>query len=177
MEPECSLPCSQELRPQSLWTLCYNSDSWNVSVYCFLLRNDIWRLIEFVMLRKVVKLIKMNLYVGDLCKCVIFFIHGALLSPRHRMSSFCGWRNSLHVWRLVVGISNKWSWTATNVWSSSLGLGVRLTTFYHKKCIVAKNNQKASEPDSLFEHRVLVRDQWGDLDVDGRIISGRIYGR
>lgn len=39
---------------------------------CFFVRNDIQSQIVFAMIRKLVKLMlmKMNLYVGDLCVCV-----------------------------------------------------------------------------------------------------------
>jgi hypothetical protein len=49
------------------------------------------------------------------------------LSPRHDASSGCGWKNSLHIWRIAANISNKQSQITDKGWSSSWGLGVGLT--------------------------------------------------
>jgi hypothetical protein len=45
------------------------------------------------------------------------------LSPRHGVSSGCGWRSGLQLWRVAANKLNKQSWTADKGWSSSLGLG------------------------------------------------------
>ena len=47
------------------------------------------------------------------------------LSPRHRASSGCGWRNGLLTWRVAANILNKQSRAADKGWSFSLGVGRR----------------------------------------------------
>jgi hypothetical protein len=55
------------------------------------------------------------------------------LPPRHGASSGCGWRNGLQLWRLAANILNKQPRTNNKGWSSSLGLGLELTTLHLKK--------------------------------------------
>jgi hypothetical protein len=43
--------------------------------------------------------------------------------------------NGLQIWRVAANILNKQSWIADKGWSSSLGLGVGLTT-PHRKIII-----------------------------------------
>jgi hypothetical protein len=45
------------------------------------------------------------------------------LSPQHGVSSGCGWRNGLQIWRVAANIRNKQSRTADKGWSSSLEVG------------------------------------------------------
>jgi hypothetical protein len=45
------------------------------------------------------------------------------LSLQHGMSSGCGWRNSLQLWRLAANILNKQLRTNDKGWSSSLRVG------------------------------------------------------
>jgi hypothetical protein len=52
-------------------------------------------------------------------------------------------RNGLQIWRVATDILNKQSWTAKKGWSSSLGLGVGLTTPHHKKLSYYENSQEA----------------------------------
>jgi hypothetical protein len=48
-------------------------------------------------------------------------INGSL-SSQHCVSSGCGWRNSLQVWKVAANVLNKQSWGADKGWSSSLGI-------------------------------------------------------
>jgi hypothetical protein len=61
------------------------------------------------------------------------------LSPQHGASSGCGWRNGLQLWRSVANILNKKPRTDNKGRSSSLGLGVGLTTLHRKNKLVSKN--------------------------------------
>jgi hypothetical protein len=45
------------------------------------------------------------------------------LSPQHGVSSGCGWRNGLQIWRVAASILNTQSRTADKGWSSSFGVG------------------------------------------------------
>jgi hypothetical protein len=45
------------------------------------------------------------------------------LSPRHGVSSGCGWRNGLRIWRVAANTLNKQSRTADKGWPSSLEVG------------------------------------------------------
>jgi hypothetical protein len=61
-------------------------------------------------------------------------------------------RDGLQLWRLAVNILNKQSWAYNKGWSSSLGLGVGLTTPHRKKQTVTKSYTKPrSWTDSLDE--------------------------
>jgi hypothetical protein len=71
------------------------------------------------------------------------------MPPQHGASSGCGWRNDFQLWKLAANILNKQQWTNHKGWSSSLGLGERLTIIRRKKKYYEKSN-RASDLDGLF---------------------------
>jgi hypothetical protein len=75
---------------------------------------------------------------------------GGSLSPQHGVSSGCGWRNGLQLWRVAANILNKQMRTNDKGWSSSLGLGVEIKTLYRKNKFVTKNEtEPQTRSDSL----------------------------
>jgi hypothetical protein len=58
--------------------------------------------------------------------------------------------NGLQIWRVPAKILNKQLRTADKGWSSSLGLGVGLTTTHHKKLSCYENSQEASDMRGLL---------------------------
>jgi hypothetical protein len=62
------------------------------------------------------------------------------LSPRNGASSGCGWK-------VAANILHKQSRTADKGWSSSLGLGVGLTTHHRKNVTCYEMFQSASDMD------------------------------
>jgi hypothetical protein len=67
------------------------------------------------------------------------------LSPQHSMSSCCRW------W-VTVNIFNKKPWTNDKGWSSSMWLGVGLTTPHHKKIV-----SKSYITTSIYKCSVFIR--------------------
>jgi hypothetical protein len=60
--------------------------------------------------------------------------------------------DGLQIWRVTANILNKQTWMADKGWSSSLGLGVWLTTPHRKKNkFVAKCQKEASDLEGFFE--------------------------
>jgi hypothetical protein len=51
----------------------------------------------------------------------------------HGISSGCGWRIGLQIWRVAVNISNKQSPPPTRVGPPALGFGKVITTPHHYK--------------------------------------------
>jgi hypothetical protein len=58
--------------------------------------------------------------------------------------------DSLQIWRVAVNILNKQLQTADKGWSSSLGLGVCLTTSHHKKYASYERSQEALDLNRFF---------------------------
>jgi hypothetical protein len=85
-------------------------------------------------------------------------------------SSGCGWRAVLRVRRVAVNILNKQLWTADKGWSSSLGLGVGLTTPYRKFFLLLRNVSKHLGPGLILWHDLSNagpqgdKDRWGELN-------------
>jgi hypothetical protein len=92
------------------------------------------------------------------------------LSPQHGASSGCGWWNGLQLWRLAANIFNKQPRTDNKGWSSSLGLGVGLTTLHHKNKLVTKKSNSLGAGQILWindpSYRIWIRDlKRGMLEV------------
>jgi hypothetical protein len=97
---------------------------------------------------------------SSVCLCTPML--GWSLSPQHGVSSGCGWKNDLQLWRLAENIMNKQPRIYNKGWSSSL-LGVGLTTPHRKKETCYKNFQRASD----------LEDENGDLLADSHNILNR----
>jgi hypothetical protein len=59
--------------------------------------------------------------------------------------------DNLQMWRIAVNILNKQSWTADKGLSSSLGLGMGLTTPHHKNKLVTKIHRKPQAWTDSFD--------------------------
>jgi hypothetical protein len=64
------------------------------------------------------------------------------LSPQHGVSSGCGWRSSLQLWRVAANIMNKQPRTNNKRWPSSFGVGSGVTTPHRKKKLVTKTSKE-----------------------------------
>jgi hypothetical protein len=58
---------------------------------------------------------------------------GGPLTPQHGVSSGCGWRNGLQLWRVAANALNKQPRANNKGWFSGLGLGVGLIALHRKK--------------------------------------------
>jgi hypothetical protein len=80
------------------------------------------------------------------------------LSPRHGVSSGCGWRKRPTVWRAAAAILDKQSWTTYKGWSSSFGVGLgvktprknlpRYETFHKALDLVSGSCKYGNEPSA-----------------------------
>jgi hypothetical protein len=72
------------------------------------------------------------------------------LSLRHGVSSGCGWRDGLQLWRVVANTLNKLPRTADKGWFSILGVGRGAKNSYRKKLLCYESDIEASDLDRSF---------------------------
>jgi hypothetical protein len=89
---------------------------------------------------------------GDKIDVVVSLTHVRWVPCHHSMArpQVADGGNTLQVWRVAANILNKQSRAADKGWSSSLGLGVGLTTPHRKKQACYETEHEASELDGFL---------------------------